>query len=60
MQLDFNGFDKIEIIKIFNCMHLFAQACEDSGVKFNRYTEEELFKILMMYKAWVLSGPPPF
>jgi hypothetical protein len=60
MSIDYNGFSRVEVMKILNCMHVFADACEASGVKFNKYTEEELFKILMMYRAWRQSGEPPF
>jgi hypothetical protein len=60
MQLDFNGFDRVDVIKIISCLSVFAEECEKQGVKFNKYTEEELYKILMMYRAWKLSGEPPF
>lgn len=60
MELDFNGFSRIEVIKILNCMSVFADACEASGVKFNKYSEEELLKIMYIYRAWKLSGAPPF
>lgn len=60
MELDFNGFNRIDVIKIISCMSIFADECEKSGVKFNKYSEEDLLKILYMYRAYKLSGEPPF
>lgn len=60
MELDFNGFDRVEVIKIINCLKVLSDACEESGVKFSKYSEEELYKILRMYRAWRMSGEPPF
>lgn len=60
MELDFNGFNRVDVIKIISCLSVLADECEKQGVKFNKYTEEELYKILRMYRAWKLSGEPPF
>lgn len=59
-ELDFNGFSRVEVIKIIDCLKILSDACEERGVKFSQYNEDELYKILRMYRAWRLSGEPPF
>jgi Cdc6-like AAA superfamily ATPase len=58
--LDFNGFSRVEVLQIIDCMKILSDACEERGVKFSKYTEEELYKILRIYRAWRLSDEPPF
>jgi hypothetical protein len=60
MELDFNGFDKIEVMKIIDCLSILEEACEAKGVKFSKYDENQLLKILYMYRSYRLSGEPPF
>jgi len=51
---------KIDKIKIIHLLKDFEQMCEERGIKFSRFTEEELMEILMLYKAYRSSGDPPF
>lgn len=47
-------------MKIVSCLKVLEEACVEQGVKFSQYTEAELYEILIMYRAYRLSGEPPF
>lgn len=51
---------RIDFLKIVNLLDEFGKLCEAKGIKFNKYTEEELHEILMWYKNYKLGDPPPF
>jgi hypothetical protein len=50
----------IERMRIIECLAIFQKACEERGVKFGRYTEDELLEILMLYKQYVTGEKPDF
>jgi hypothetical protein len=58
--MDYKRFEKIELMRIIECLSVFQDACESRGVKFNKFSEEDLLEIIYLYKAYKLSGEPPF
>lgn len=54
------AIQKIDFLKIVNLLDEFGKLCESKGIKFNKYTEEELMQILMWYKNYKLGDLPPF
>lgn len=54
------SLSKIEILKIIDLLDDFEEMCNKRNIKFNRFTPEELLEFLYLYKAYKLSGDPPF
>lgn len=51
---------RMDFYKIVELLNEFSVLCEQKGIKFSQYTEEELLQILMWYKNFKLGDKPPF
>lgn len=51
---------KKDFLSIVSLLDEFGKLCEDKGVKFNKYTEEELLQILYLYRNYKTGDLPPF
>lgn len=51
---------KNDFLKIISLLEEFGNLCEAKGVKFNKYTEEELLQILYLYRNYKTGDLPPF
>lgn len=51
---------KIDFIKIISVLDKFSTLCDEIGVKFGKYTDEELLEILHHYRNYRLGDKPPF
>ena len=57
---DLKKFDKIEVLKIIEIMAILEKECESRGIKFSKFTQEQMYELFMIYRAYRLSGEPPF
>ena len=57
---DTTKFSKIEVLKIIEVLDVLNVECERSGVRFSKFDKDELWEFMMAYRAYRLSGPPPF
>jgi len=51
---------KDDFLKIVSLLDEFGELCKEKGVKFNKYTEEELLQILYLYRNYKTGDLPPF
>lgn len=51
---------KIDFLKIVSLLDDFGKLCEEKGIKFNKYTEEQLLEILYAYRNYRGGDKPPF
>ncbi len=60
IHFDTTKFDRIEVLKIIDIMSILEKACEERGIKFSKFSKDELYELFMVYRAYKLSGAPPF
>lgn len=53
-------FDKNDVLKIIDIMSIIEKACDERGIKFSKFSKDELYELFMIYRAYKLSPPPPF
>ena len=51
---------KNDFLKIVRLLDKFGELAQAEGVKFNKYTEEQLLEILYMYRNYKTGDEPPF
>lgn len=51
---------KVDFLKIVSLLDDFGELCQEKGIKFNKYTEEELLQILYLYRNYKTGDLPPF
>ena len=51
---------KNDFLSIVSLLDEFGKLCAEKGVKFNKYTEEELLQILYLYRNYKTGDLPPF
>lgn len=57
---DLKRFSKMEVLKIVEILGMLAEECEKRGIKFSQFDKEDLWNFFMAYRAYKLSGEPPF
>lgn len=61
MNKEFNlTIPKTDFLKIVSLLDEFRKLCDSKGVKFAKYTEDELLQILMAYRNYRTGDKPPF
>jgi hypothetical protein len=51
---------KNDFLKIVSLLDAFGKLAQEKGVKFNKYTEEQLLEVLYMYRNYKTGDEPPF
>jgi hypothetical protein len=51
---------KQDFLKIVSLLDEFGTMCDKRGIKFAKYTEEELLQILKAYRNYRTGDKPPF
>jgi len=51
---------KTDFLKIVSLLDAFGKLAQENGVKFNKYTEEQLLEVLYMYRNYKTGDKPPF
>jgi hypothetical protein len=51
---------KNDFLKIVSLLDEFSKLAQEKGVKFNKYTEEELLQVLYLYRNYRTGDKPPF
>jgi Cdc6-like AAA superfamily ATPase len=51
---------KIDFLKIVDLLDEFGKLATARGIKFNKYTEEQLLEILYAYRNYRTGDKPPF
>lgn len=57
---DTTKFSKVEVLKIIEVLDIISKECESRGVRFSQFNKDELWEFFMAYRAYRLSGEPPF
>lgn len=57
---DSTKFTRTEIIKLIEIMSIIESACEERNVKFNKLSDDQWRELFRIYRAYRLSGDPPF
>jgi hypothetical protein len=47
-------------MKIVSVLDEFSKLCDEKGVKFGKFTDEQLLEILHIYRNYRLGDKPPF
>lgn len=51
---------KNDFLKIVSLLDEFGKLAQEKGIKFNKYTEEQLLEVLYMYRNYKTGDKPPF
>jgi hypothetical protein len=51
---------KNDFLKIVSLLDAFSKLAQEKGIKFNKYTEEQLLEVLYMYRNYKTGDKPPF
>jgi hypothetical protein len=57
---DTSKFSKSDVLKIIEVLGILSKECESREVRFSQFTKEEIWEFFMAYRAYRLSGEPPF
>jgi hypothetical protein len=49
-----------DFLKIVSLLDEFGKLAQAKGIKFNKYTEEQLLEVLYMYRNYKTGDKPPF
>lgn len=50
----------MDVIKIIDIMSILESACDERNIKFSKFSKDQLWELFMIYRAYKLSGEPPF
>lgn len=57
---DTKKFSKKDVLSIIEVLSIMSDECDTRGVKFSQFNRDELWEFFMAYRAYKLSGIPPF
>lgn len=60
VNFDPTKFSKMDVIKIIDIMSILESACDERNIKFSKFSKDQLWELFMIYRAYKLSGEPPF
>lgn len=50
-----------DVLSIINMLKTFEQLCEERDIKFGKYTPEQVWEVVRLYKNWkTYPDSPPF
>lgn len=51
---------RTDLLKIISLLDEFSRLAQEKGVKFSKYTEEQLLEVLYLYRNYKTGDEPPF